>query len=176
MKQTYGLLIELSSPADLLTAARAARDEGYKRMDAYCPFPLHGLGEALGAPKTRLPWIVLAGGIVGCLTGYLMQYWYSAISYPLIVGGRQFNSWPAFMPVTFEMTILFSAITAVLAMLALNGLPQPYHPLFNVEKFDRATQDGFFLCIQSRDPKFDLEKTTEFLKSLGGDEPTVVPV
>ena len=162
----YGLLAEFDSPAELLHAAREARLRGYKEMDGFSPFPIEGLAEALGMHRTRLPFLVLLGGIVGGLSGYLMQYYASAISYPLNVGGRPLNSWPAFVPVTFELTILGAALTAVIGMLALNGLPRPYHPLFGVDAFARATQDRFFLSIEAADPIFDLQATREFLQSL----------
>jgi len=159
----YGLLAEFTTPVDLIRAARAAREEGYVRMDAYSPYPSEELVEALGVRPSRLPVLVLLGGLVGCIGGYFMQYYAAAVSYPLNVGGKPLNSWPMFVPVTFELTILSAALTAVLGMLALNGLPRPHHPLFNVPTFDRATQDRFFLCIESRDPRFDLKQTRAFL-------------
>jgi hypothetical protein len=162
----YGLMAEFIEPHDLLRAAEAAREAGYRRMDAYSPFPLEGLGEALGLRRSRLPLLVLAGGIVGGLLGYGLQYWVSVVDYPYNIGGRPYHSWPAFIPVTFEMTILCAALTAVLGMLALNGLPMPYHPVFNVPEFSLASQQRFFLCIEARDRQFDLQVTTEFLESL----------
>ena len=162
----YGLMAEFESPAELLDAAGRAYEEGYRRMDAYTPFPVHGLAEALGFRRTRLPLLVFFGGIAGCVGGYYLQYWISAIDYPLNIGGRPLNSWPAFIPVTFELTILVAALAAVLGMLALNGLPMPYHPVFNVPAFERATRNRFFLCIESIDPKFDRGETTHFLESL----------
>jgi Protein of unknown function (DUF3341) len=162
----YGLMAEFDSPSDLLDAAQRAYDEGYRRMDAYTPFPVHGLAEALGFHRTRLPLLVLFGGIAGCIGGYCLQYWIAAIDYPLNVGGRPLNSWPAFIPVTFELTILVAALAAVLGMLALNRLPMPYHPVFNVPEFELASRNRFFLCIEASDPRFDSGETKHFLESL----------
>jgi hypothetical protein len=162
----YGLMAEFENPNDLIAAAHRAYEEGYRRMDAYSPFPVEGLAQALGFSRTRVPLIVLLGGIVGCVGGYLLQYWISAIDYPINVGGRPLASWPAFIPVTFETAVLIAALSAVLGTLALNGLPQPYHPVFNVPRFRLATRDRFFLVIEATDPKFDIETTRLFLKSL----------
>jgi hypothetical protein len=133
-------------------------------MDAYSPFPVDGVAEALGFQHTRLPLLVLIGGILGCLGGYLLQYWIAVVDYPINVGGRPFHSWPAFIVVTFELTILVAALFAVLGMLALNGLPMPYHPVFHVPRFALASRDRFFLCIETRDPQFEPEKTRQFLE------------
>lgn len=170
----YGLLAEFDDANALVAAAHRAYHEGYRRMDAYSPFPIEELHEALGMHDTRLPLVVLIGGIIGCLGGYALQYWVSAIAYPINVGGKPFHSWPAFIPVTFECTILAAALSAVLGMLALNGLPQPYHPVFGVPRFALASRNRFFLCIEARDAKFDLETTRGFLESLGPREVTTV--
>lgn len=171
----YGLLGEFGDANALVAAARAARDAGYERMDAYSPFPIEELPAALGVRKTRLPIIVLIGGLFGGIGGYALQYWTAAIEYPINVGGRPLHSWPAFIPVTFELTILGAAVFAVLGMLALNGLPMPYHPVFNVPRFALATRDRFFLCIEGRDSLFDLAKTADFLRAQGARSVAEVP-
>jgi hypothetical protein len=171
----YGLLAEFDDPNALVAAARSARAEGYRHMDAYTPFPVEGLAEALEFQRTRMPLVVLIGGVIGCVGGYFMQYYAAVIDYPLNVGGRPFHSWPMFIPVTFELTILFAALFAVLGMLALNGLPMPYHPLFHIERFALASRDRFFLCIEATDPKFDAEVTRQFLAGLQPREITEVP-
>jgi hypothetical protein len=157
---------EFDDPTALVGAARKAREGGYRRLDAYSPFPVKELTEALGMRHTKLPLLILLGGIVGCLGGYYMQYYAAVISYPINVGGRPLHNWPMFIPVTFELTILLAALTAVFGMLALNGLPMPYHPLFNVPRFALASRDRFFLCIQAIDPKFDESTTKQFLTEL----------
>jgi hypothetical protein len=170
----YGLLAEFDAPEDLVTAAERAYADGYRRLDAYTPFPVHGLAEAIGFRTNRLPLLVLIGGIFGAGAGFFSQYRAAVIDYPLNVGGRPFNSWPAFVPITFEVTILVAALTAVFGMLALNGLPQPYHPVFNAPRFALATRDRFFLCIEATDPRFDPEATRKFLEGLGAKEVTDV--
>lgn len=160
----YGLMAEFENSDDLMAAAEAAYAAGYRKMDAYSPMPIHGLAEAIGFRKARLPMLVFLGGIAGAIAGYGLQYWTSVIDYPINIGGRPLHSWPAFIPVTFELTILFAGFAAVLGMLALNGLPMPYHPVFNVESFKRATRDRFFLCIETKDEQFDLEATRAFLQ------------
>ncbi|MGE5199187.1 MAG: DUF3341 domain-containing protein [Rhodospirillaceae bacterium] len=166
----YGLVAEFESPTALVAAANRARQAGYRKMDAYSPFPIEELHHALGLPETKLPWIVLGGGLAGAIAGYGLQYWVSVIGYPINVGGRPFHSWPAFIVPTFETTILFAAGAAVLGMILLNGLPMPYHPVFNAARFAMASRDRFFLCIESKDPKFDQATTRRFLESLGPRE------
>lgn len=171
----HGLMAEFENPTELVLAAHRAHEAGYRRMDGYTPFPVEGLSEAIGFKKDRVALVVLIGGILGGLSGYLMQYWISVVSYPLNVGGKPLHSWPAFIVVTFEMTVLFAGLAGVFGMLALNGLPMPYHPVFNVPRFALATRDRFFLCIEARDPKFDRVETRRFLESLGGREIAEVP-
>ena len=162
----YGLMAEFETPERLLHAAERARAEGYRQMDGYTPFPVEGLSEAVGFAKTKLSWIVLCGGLTGCAGGFFLQWWPNVIGYPLNIGGKPNNSWPAFIPITFELTILFSVLATVFGMIALNGLPEPYHPVFNAPNFDLASRDRFFLCIEARDPKFDPDGTKAFLASL----------
>ena len=170
----YGLMAEFDDVSSLVLAAERAYGEGYRCLDAYSPFPIEQLHEALGSHHTRLPLIVLIGGLCGCLGGYALQYWSSALAYPLNIGGKPLHSWPAFIPVTFESTILVAALSAVLGMLALNGLPMPYHPVFNVPRFALASRNRFFLCIEARDPKFDVEATRRFLETLNPREVNTV--
>ena len=171
----HGLMAEFDSPTDLVRAAHRAHAEGYRKMDAYTPFPLEELSEAIGFHHTRLPLVVLVGGILGCLGGYGLQYWVSVIEYPVNVGGRPYHSWPSFIPVTFETTVLVAALSAVLGMLALNGLPMPYHPVFNVKSFALASKDKFFLCIEAADPMYHRAATQKFLESLKPREIAEVP-
>jgi|SRR5690242_11388644 len=171
----YGLIAEFDTPTEIVVAARKAYAEGYRRMDAYSPFPVEGLSEAIGFPKDNVALVCLIGGILGLATAYVLQYWINAQSYPLNIGGRPFHSWPAFIVVTFEMTVLFGGLSAALGMLAMNGLPMPYHPVFNVPTFNFASRDKFFLCIEAADPRFDRQRTFEFLASLGARTITEVP-
>jgi hypothetical protein len=162
----YGMMAEFDTPVALVEAAKRTYQAGYKKIDAYTPFPVEGLAEEIGFHRDEVPLVVLIGGIVGGLTGYLMQYWMSAVAYPLNIGGKPYHSWPAFIVITFEMTILFAGISAVFGMLALNGLPMPYHPVFNVPRFTRASRDRFFLVVFSSDVKYDPAATRQFLESL----------
>jgi hypothetical protein len=162
----HGLMAEFHSPEALLRAAEGAAREGFRRMDAYTPFPVEGLAEALGIRDRGLALLVLIGGVIGGVGGFFLQYWVAVLDYPLNVAGRPLNSWPAFVPVTFELSILCAALAAFLGALALNGLPMPYHPVFNVEQFELASRNRFFLCIEADDPKFDRERTWKFLESL----------
>jgi hypothetical protein len=177
MKRTgaYGIMAEFDSATSLMTAAHRTREAGYIKLDAYSPFPIEGLAEAIGFHSNAVPLVVLIGGLIGGLTGYLMQYWISAVTYPINVGGKPYHSWPAFIVVTFEMTILFGGISAVLGMLALNGLPMPYHPVFNVPRFAFATKDRFFLIVFASDPKYSPTETRRFLESLGPRSISEVP-
>jgi hypothetical protein len=162
----YGLLAEFDNVDSLLAAAAKVRDEGYRKADAYTPFPVHGLSDAIGFHKSKVPLLVLLGGFVGGLTGFFGMWYGSAGNYPLNVGGKPLYSWPAFIPITFEMTVLGAAGMAVLGMLALNGLPRPHHPLFNLDRFQLASRDRFFICIEASDPRFELARTRQFLESL----------
>jgi hypothetical protein len=166
----YGLLAEFPDREALLAAARATSAAGYRSIDAYTPLPVEGLSEAIGFHHTRLPWVVFTGAVLGALGGFGMQLYASAVHYPVNVGGRPYNSWPAFIPITFELTILGAATFAVFGLLALNGLPTPYHPLFNVDRFELASREALFLCVKSKDPKFDLRDTRHFLESLSPRE------
>lgn len=164
----YGLMAEFDDPTSLVAAARRTQEAGYRRYDSFSPFPIHELFDAMECHDKRVSLIVLLGGIVGCAGGFGLAAWVSAVAYPLNVGGRPYISWPMFIPVTFEVTILVAAISAFLSWIVLSGLPLPYHPMFNAPGFTaRASQDGFFLAIEATDPKFDRSATLEFLKSLG---------
>jgi hypothetical protein len=177
MKRTpiYGMMAEFDSPARLVEAAHRTHAAGYQKIDAYSPFPVEGLADAIGFHKNAVPLVVLIGGLIGGLSGYALQYWISVISYPINVGGKPYHSWPAFIVVTFEMTILFGGISAVFGMLALNGLPMPYHPVFNVPRFAFATKDRFFLIVFATDPKYSPGTTRSFLEGLGPRSISEVP-
>jgi hypothetical protein len=162
----YGIMAEFTDVNQLVRAVRESRAAGFRRLDAYTPFAVEEVGEALDAHERRLPALVLVAGILGGLAGFMLQYWTSAIDYPLNVGGRPLNSWPAFVPVTFECAVLAASLAAVLGLLGLNGLPMPYHPVFNAPRFALSSRDRFFLCIEADDPKFDRETTRQFLERL----------
>lgn len=170
----YGLMAEFEDPTSLVAAAREARLRGYRRVEAYSPFPIEEVNEALALPRNKLPLIVLICGILGGLGGYLLQYYVTVWHYPINIAGRPLHSWPAYIVITFETTVLFAALGTFLGMLALNKLPMPYHPVFNVERFALASRNRFFLCIEAADPKFDREGTAEFLESLEAREVTEV--
>ena len=170
MQDLHGVMAEFAEPEQLLAATRAAYAAGYRKMDAYSPYDVEGVADALGFHKTWIPLIVLCGGITGALPAYFMQWFSATISYRLNVGGRPPSRWPAFIPIPFELTILFAAIAGILGMLALNGLPKPYHPVFNAPEFQLASQTRFFLCIEADDPAFDMEKVQRFFLSLGPEK------
>lgn len=172
--KAYGVVAEFDTPEQLITAAKKAREEGYKRLEAYSPFPVHGLVDAVGFKDEKVPWIVFMGGLVGSSCGYLLQYYTSVIDYPLNVGGKPLNSLPMFFPVTYECTILFASFGAFLGMLALNKLPQPYHGSFNTPNFERASQDKFFLAIESDDEKFDEVETKRFMDTMDANNVSLV--
>ena len=170
----YGVIAEFDNPQDLLNATQAAYDAGYRRIEAYTPYPIEEVSEAVSPHRNRLPYIVLIGGILGGLGGYLLQYYTQVIDYPLNVGGRPYHSWPSFIPVTFETTILGAAFAAIFGMLALNGLPRPHHPIFNAPRFELASRSHFFLCIEAYDPKFRQEDVVRFLKDQNPMEVSLV--
>jgi hypothetical protein len=162
----HGLMVEFLTAQEVLAATRRSREAGYRDMDAYTPYPVEGLAVELGMRKTRIPFLVLMGGLVGVCVGFFMQYYSMAVSFPFNVGGRPANSWPVFLPIAFEVLILVGALSAFLGMMFLNGLPRPHHPVFNVPQFARSSQDRFFLCIEATDPHFDRQVTAEFLATL----------
>jgi hypothetical protein len=172
--EVYGVMAEFDTPAELMHAVEHLREEGYSRMDAFTPFPVHGLDVAMRLPGSRVPWIVLGGAVFGGLSGLALQVWTSAVNYPIQIGGKPYLSLPAFVPVTFELAVLFSAFAAVFGMLALNRLPQPYHPVFKHSRFRRATNDKFFLAIEAGDPRFDVETIREELARAGGSNVEVL--
>lgn len=171
----HGVMGEFENPEDLVEACERAYAAGYRRMDAYAPMPVTGLAEAIGYKKNYVALCVLIGGICGACGGFTLLEWITVIAYPHNVGGRPLNSWPEYIPITFECMILLAALTSLVSMLAMNGLPKPYHPVFNVQKFARASVDRFFICIESSDPKFSTESVSQFLRDTGASEVTVVP-
>jgi hypothetical protein len=171
----YGLLAEFDAPEPLVAAVERAVAAGYRKLDAYSPYPVDALAEALRCRRTRVPLIVFLGGLCGCLGGYFLQYYAAVLGFPLNVGGRPLHSWPSFIPVTFELTVLSAALFGLVGMLALNGLPMPYHPLFNVPRFSLATRNRFFLCIEAADPQFDPQRTRQFLAECQPQQISEVP-
>jgi hypothetical protein len=169
-RRIYGLMAEFDTPEALLAAVRKARAEGYRRIDAYSPFPVEGLSEAMALPASPIPWIMLGGAIVGALTGFFMQEIATTQMLTLNIGGRPLNSWPAYIPITFELMILFGAFSGLFGLFFLDGLPQPYHPVFNVPEFIHVTSDRFYLSIEGRDLKFDRVSTRQFLQGLGSHQ------
>jgi hypothetical protein len=165
----HGVMAEFATPAALVSALKQVRAAGYTKLDAFTPFPIEEVIEALDPPRSKVPAIVLAGGIVGGLAGWGLQYWINVIDYPLNIGGRPLNSWVAFIPPTFETTVLFAGLSAIVGMLAVNGLPRPYHPVFNVPRFQFASRDRYFLVVESGDPKFDRKRIREVLAAAGAE-------
>lgn len=163
---SYGLIAEFDSAQELVAAAHKTHAAGYQKLDAYSPFPIEGLAEAIGFHKNSVALVVLIGGIIGGLSAYALQYWVAAITYPTNIGGRPYHSWPSFIIVTFELTILFAGVSSAVGMIALNGLPMPYHPVFNVPEFAKASENKFFLVVFSSDPKYDAARTRSFLNEL----------
>ena len=160
----YGIIAEFDTPEELIAAAEKARDAGFKRMDAYAPFPVEGLSEAMGFRDMWVPTIMFLGGLIGCAAGFGLLTWATMIEYPMNIGGRPLFGWPSFIPITFETTVLTASLTGIFGMFLLNGLPQPYHPVFNAPNFEAASGDRFFLCIEARDPRFDRNETRQFLE------------
>jgi hypothetical protein len=170
----YGLMAEFDDPGGLVKAAKSTYAAGYRKIDTFSPYPIEEAWEAIGQHDRRLSLIVLVGGLVGLLSGFALQEWVHNLAYPINIAGKPLNSWPQFVPVMFELTILFAALSGVIGMIVLNGLPMPYHPVFNVARFERASRDKFFLLVESDDPKFDREQTRDFLKGLNASEVTEV--
>ena len=162
----YGLMAEFDTATAVVRAAKRAYAAGYRKINGYSPYPIEELSEAIGFHKTILPWLIFAGGLIGGLSGYMLMFITATIDYPIIVGGKPMHSWPAYIPITFECTVLGAALTAVVGMLLLNGLPQPYHPVFNVERFKLASREKFFLVVEAKDPRYDYAETRGFLESL----------
>ena len=163
----FGMLAEFATPADLYHACERVRDAGFTRWDAHTPFPVHGLEQAMGLRRSPLPWIVLGMGLTGAVLGFILQWWVHAVAYPLVISGKPYFSWPAYIPITFEVSVLFAALGAVLGMFGLNQLPMHYHPLFRSKAFEQVTDDAFFISIESWDPRFDSSATRTLLESLG---------
>jgi hypothetical protein len=165
----YGVIAEFDSADDILEAAKRVYSEGYRKIEAYSPFPVHGLAEALGPDDNRIKWMIAGGGLIGVVGGLGLEYWVSSIAYPHNVGGKPLWSWPLFVPPAYECMILGACLTAFVGMFALNGLPRPHHPIFNAKRFELASQDRFFLCVEAEDPKFDKEEVSKFLADCKGE-------
>jgi hypothetical protein len=172
--RVWGLVAQFDDPAKLLHAAEGLRDAGYKRYEVWSPFPVHGMDNAMGLSRSKVPWIVLGGGLTGMTCALLLQWWSGAVEYPVMIGGKPLFAFEFATPVTFELSVLLSAFGAVFGMIGLNKLPTPYHPLDKIAMFRRVTDDGFFISIETRDAKFDLHRSRELLESLGGRHVTVV--
>ena len=170
MSNIFCIAAEFDTPEALIAASEKTRDAGFKKFEAYTPFPVHGLADAMGLKRPILAWVIFAGGLVGLAGGFGLAYWVSVINGPYNIGGRPLNSWPSFIPITFETTVLIASLTAVIGMIAFNGLPRPHHPIFNHPRFSQIMDDRFLLTIESTDPKFDREKTAEFLRELSPAE------
>lgn len=168
--QLYGIVAEFEDPDAILSAAKRTREAGYERIEAYSPFPVHGLSHIVGGEDHRIKWIIFFGGVIGAIVGFGLQSWVSMVAYPHNVGGKPLFSWPAFIPITFECMVLFASGAAVIGMLGLNGLPRPHHPMFDAKNFERCSRDRFFLCIEADDPSFDSKEVSKFLGSLGALE------
>jgi hypothetical protein len=165
--KTFGVLAEFTTPAEVYAACEKIRDAGFRRWDAHTPFPVHGLDRAMGLRRSPLPWIILVAGLTGAGLGFLLQWWVHVDAYPLVISGKPYNAWPAFIPITFELGVLFASLGALFGMLGLNRLPMHYHPLFKSKVFDRVTDDAFFISIESWDPRFDATATRTLLESAG---------
>ena len=174
-QRDYGLLAEFETTSKLLHACERLRDEGYSRWDAHAPFPVHGLDRAMGLRPSRLPFVVLVMALSGGAAAFALQWWIHAWDYPLVISGKPFFSWPAFIPVTFEVTVLFGALGAFLGMLHFNRLPQHYHSLFRSQRFERVTDDKFFISVEARDPRYDAKGTAKLLEEIGATNVEMVP-
>jgi len=174
LDNTFGIVAEFTSPYALLEAVKAVRQAGFSKIDTHTPFPIHGMDKAMGLPGSRLPWFVLVGGLTGTFCAVLMQWWMNGHDYPFHIGGKPVVSYQSYVPIGFELTVLFAAFTAVFGMLAMNLLPQPYHPLFTHPRFGRFSDDGFFLSIEAKDPSFSESKAREVLQAAGGTEITLI--
>jgi hypothetical protein len=174
MDDTHGIVAEFASPHDLIEAVKAVRQAGFSKFDTHTPFPIHGMDKAMGLPGSKLPWLVLCGGLTGLACGFALQWWMNGIDYPFHIGGKPLVSYQAYVPICFELTVLFSAFTAALGMLAMNLLPRPYHPLFTHPRFARHSDDRFFLCIEAKDASFSEAKARQVLQAAGGTEITLI--